>query len=156
MDDFERTVLTKGIDLLADWIGSRWRRRSAPDDDNDSAPTDELADGPRGERFDRDALLSSVSQALLRQHQRELESVIERLEIHRSNLQHLEGQRARWGEALVPPIIVNGIRDEQAAVAQRAQRLAELLNAVTGQGLPDALRPELTAHIEPPELPSGS
>lgn len=155
MDDLERTLLTKAIDLFAEWARSRWRERRMREETSAGDSEDIMV--AKLDEASRDALLSGISQALLSQHEAEIASVVERLEIRRANLQHLEEQRARWGEALVPPIIVNSIRDEEGAVDELAARLGQLLAIVSSHSLPFMVeRVEADQDVSPGELPHAN
>lgn len=152
MNEPEAILFRKGVDLLVDWLRSRWAARregsSVDHETNDeTVPTDSDVETAR-----QAILRAEIAEAVFRQHERELRSVIDRFEIHRRNLEHLEAQKARWGDSLAPLIIINGIADESRAVDECARRLSELFEIVTARPLPLALSEPSSR----PGLPAGS
>jgi hypothetical protein len=63
----------------------------------------------------------------------EIQHLVSLLEIYSRNYQLAKEQYAKWGSALVPPIIVHNLEEAENAVADTMSRLRALLNAVYGK-----------------------
>ena len=134
MDDIQQILVKAGIDALISWIKSKLRSRST----RSAAPAEPAEEAAIAELDqERDALLEhQVDEAAWKLYEREVRAVLALIEIRRNNLNLLEIQRAQWGDALVPPIIVNGIRTEMSELDALADRLKSLLQAILGRPLP--------------------
>jgi hypothetical protein len=151
VDDIEVALLRAGIDTLIDWIRSKWRSRPK---------SAQIGSRPvRGDQEitvelgrDKEAILAGeVSDAALHLYSGEIRAVLSQMEIRRENISLLESQRAQWGEALVPPVIVNSIRSENRELDSLARRLQSLLQAILGQPLPESFRGYLALSADIPE-----
>jgi len=135
VDDIQQMLLKAGIDALIAWIKSKLRSRSTRTADP-AEPAEEVAIADLDQ--ERDALLEGqVDEAAWKLYEREVRAILALIEIRRNNLNLLESQRAQWGDALVPPIIVNGIRTETSELDALAGRLQSLLQAILGRPLPE-------------------
>jgi hypothetical protein len=145
VDDVQQMLLRAGIDALAGWIKSKLRQRSRRKADALAAEReDETAIAELDQ--EREALLQGqVDEAAWKLYEREVRAVLELIEIRRNNLNLLENQRAQWGDALVPPVIVNGIRNETNELDALAARLQSLLQLIIGRPLPAAFTEALAA-----------
>ena len=80
-----------------------------------------------------DILRQQVSQADWSAHEAEIRHLLSLMEIHSSNHRLAREQYAKWGSALVPPIIVNNLEEAENAIADTMSKLQATLNAVYGK-----------------------
>jgi hypothetical protein len=81
------------------------------------------------------------------QTEKQVNHLMTLLEIHQDNRRLLSKQAAQWGEALVPPIIVNSLRNEETKILEIGAELQTLLSEVYAQKV-QAIPPEdLTPQI---------
>ena len=85
-------------------------------------------------------LPEQINQAMLARQQGEIEHLVSLMEIHTRNFRSAEQQYAKWGDALVPPIVLNNLDTEGAAVELTMRRLQTLVSEVYGA---DIAIPEL-------------
>lgn len=139
MDEIEQALLRAGIDTLIDWIRSKLHRRSREKRTGQQSARSEQQVAIELDE-EKEAILSGeVNSASLHLYSGEVSAVLSQMEIRRNNISLLESQRAQWGEALVPPVIMNGIRAENRELDALASRLQSLLQMILGQQLPETL-----------------
>jgi hypothetical protein len=137
-DEIEQALLRAGIDALADWIRSKWRRRPQEKRAGQQMPQSEQQVAIKLDE-DKEAILADkVNATALHLYAGEVRAVLSQIEIRRNNVNLLETQRAQWGDALVPPVIVNSIRAENRELDALAHRLQSLLQTILGQPLPES------------------
>ncbi len=78
-------------------------------------------------------LRQRVSQAVWLAHEAEIRHLLSLIEIHSRNYRLAREQYAKWGSALVPPIIVNNLEEAENAIADTMSKLQATLNAVYGK-----------------------
>jgi len=77
-----------------------------------------------------DALSIPVDATTWRNSEAEIKHLVSLLEIHTRNYYHAKEQYAKWGSALVPPIVVNSLIEEEDAVATTMKDLQTALSKV--------------------------
>ena len=80
-----------------------------------------------------DMLHQKISEAAWSAREKEIEHLLSLAEIHSRNYRLATEQYARWGEALVPPIIVNNLEEAENSVADTMRKLQAALNKVSGK-----------------------
>ncbi len=144
VDEVQQMLVRAGIDALVDWIKSKLRERSRNKTNTNVAERDQEAAIAQLDEEREVLLQAQVDEAALKLYEREVRAVLALIEIRRNNLHLLENQRAQWGDALVPPIIVNSIRTETSELDTLAVRLQSLLQAIIGRSLPAGFTEALT------------
>lgn len=89
----------------------------------------------------------NLSELAYQQREREIQSLVSQLTTHRQNLNHAYEQAAKWGDALVPSIIVNTINDEEQKIFEKSSRLKRVLEQVYGRSI--------NIEIPAPDMGSG-
>ena len=77
-----------------------------------------------------DALSMPIDETVWRDSEAEVKHLMSLLEIHTRNYYHAQEQYAKWGSALVPPIVVNTLTEEENAVADTMKELQAALSKV--------------------------
>lgn len=79
------------------------------------------------------ALKLTVDEAVWSDTEAEIDHLVNLLEIHTRNFHLAREQYAKWGSAMVPPIIVNNLEEAEDAVAETMKELKDVLSRVYGQ-----------------------
>src|SRR5512141_1853309 len=66
----------------------------------------------------QDLLESKVDEILWQNHEQEIQHLVRLLETYSSNYYLAREQYAKWGDALVPPIIVNNLREAENSMVE--------------------------------------
>jgi hypothetical protein len=136
VDEVEQALLRAAIDTLIDWIRSKWHRRSQRKQVDQQTTRNEQQVAIELSEEKEAILAGKVNAAALHLYSGEVSAVLSQIEIRRNNINLLESQRAQWGEALVPAVIMNSIRAESRELDTLVHRLQSLLQAILGQPLP--------------------
>ena len=84
----------------------------------------------------QDLLASKVDEVLWWNHEREVEHLVRLLDIYSRNYYLAREQYAKWGDALVPPIIVNNLSESENSMLETIRRLEEVLSKVYQKEIP--------------------
>ncbi|MBV7326707.1 hypothetical protein KFU94_00315 [Chloroflexi bacterium TSY] len=79
------------------------------------------------------ALQHSISESIWNDTQSDLQHLMKMLEIHKKNYYLAKEQYAKWGSALVPPIIVSNLSEAEDDIAGTTKKLLEVLSRVYGK-----------------------
>lgn len=87
--------------------------------------------GPEdGNEIKQDLLTSKVDQLLWQKHQSEVQHLVKLMETYSRNYHLAREQYAKWGDALVPPIIVHNMQDAENSMAETIKQLELVLSKV--------------------------
>ena len=143
IDPTQLPILLKAIDFVFEEgrkiLEERRERRRLQD--NESAPKDEIqVQEPANEvtppevretnEIKQDLLASKIDEILWQNHEMEVEHLVRLLETYSRNYQHAREQYAKWGSALVPPIIVNNLREAENSILETTRQLETILSKV--------------------------
>lgn len=78
----------------------------------------------------QDLLAAKIDELLWKHHEQEVGHLVRLLETHSKNYQIAREQYAKWGSALVPPIIVHTISEAENSMIETLQRLEAVLSKV--------------------------
>jgi hypothetical protein len=78
----------------------------------------------------QDLIASKVDEILWHNHEQEVQHLVRLLETYSSNYYLAREQYAKWGDALVPPIIVNNLKDSENSMIETLKRLEAVLSKV--------------------------
>jgi len=95
-------------------------------------PLRELA-GPEPEQeqeIRRELLSSKVDELIWQDHQMEIQHLVRLMETYSRNYYLAKEQYAKWGDALVPPIIVHNLQEAENAMAVTIGQLETVLAKV--------------------------
>ena len=78
----------------------------------------------------QDLIGSKVDELLWQSHEQEVNHLVRLLETYSRNYNLASEQYAKWGSALVPPIIVNNMTDAENAMIETIRKLEVVLSKV--------------------------
>ncbi len=139
-------ILLKAVSFLFDECQKileerRERRKQAQPKIEPPKPEVPAAPAQPGITSKEMALGISVNQATWMKAESQVEHLLSLLDIHVGNYRLLSKQYAAWTEALVPPIIANSLKNEEAKIITIASQLQTLLSEVYAQDV-NAVTPE--------------
>jgi hypothetical protein len=75
-------------------------------------------------------LASKVDEILWQDHEAEVQHLVRLLETYSRNYRLAKEQYAKWGSALVPPIIVNNMAEAENSMIETMEKLQNILSKV--------------------------
>jgi hypothetical protein len=78
----------------------------------------------------QDLLASKIDQIRWQNHEAEVQHLVRLLETYSRNVQLSREQYAKWGSALVPPIIVNNMNEAESSMLETIKKLENTLSKV--------------------------
>ena len=138
IDPTQLPILMKAIDFVFEEgrkiLEERRERRKKQDElsGNASEPSKEvtLPEPVKASEMKQDLLHSKVDEILWRNHEEEVQHLVRLLETYSRNYHLASEQYAKWGDALVPPIIVNNLRESEKSMIETIKRLEVVLSKV--------------------------
>jgi hypothetical protein len=132
-------ILLKALDFIFEEgrkiLDERRERRKL-----EQPPTQEPAPEPAQEvtaleeqqqaEIKQDLLSSKIDEIRWQNHEGEVQHLVRLLETYSRNYQIAREQYAKWGSALVPPIIVHNMNEAENAMLDTIQRLEDTLSKV--------------------------
>jgi hypothetical protein len=143
-------ILLKAIDILFEQgrkiLVERWERRKAAaaqsgqkDQEPDpSLPSSEPEPVPPPEpkpEAKQDLLASKIDELLWKNHEAEVKHLVNLLESHTKNYYILKEQSAKWGSALVPPVILLQLEEKENSILETGKQLENVLSKVYGKDI---------------------
>lgn len=132
-------ILLKAIDFVFDEghriLAERRERRKLSDNPpkgEEQEPAAEIASlvAQEGAEVKQELLTSKVDPILWRNHEMEVQHLVRLLETYSRNYHLAREQYAKWGSALVPPIIVNNMTEAENKMIETIQQLETILSKV--------------------------
>jgi len=139
IDPIQVPILLKAIDFIFDegrkiLEERRERRRMNDDSTTDQLPAPQTEIIPiqieRAKEVKQDLLASKIDNLLWVDHEEEVQHLVRLLEIHSRNYHLAKEQYAKWGSALVPPIIMHYLTEAENSMIETIQRLETVLSKV--------------------------
>lgn len=139
IDPIQLPLLMKAIDFVFEEgrkiLEERRERRkvqeTAPQKEGTEPPKELVVQEPEQEKEIRQELLGSkVDELLWQNHQAEIQHLVKLMETYSRNYHLAREQYAKWGEALVPPIILHNLQEAENSMADTVQRLEVVLAKV--------------------------
>ena len=139
IDPAQLPLLLKAIDFVFEEgrkiLEERRERRKLNDvspKSEDSEPAQELVlpEPEDGKGIRQDLLTSKVDELLWQNHQMEIQHLVKLLETYSRNYHLAREQYAKWGDALVPPIIVHNMQDAESSMIETIKQLEIVLSKV--------------------------
>jgi hypothetical protein len=90
------------------------------------------------EEIKQDLLASKIDEILWKNNEAEVQHLVRLLETYSRNYQLAREQYAKWGSALVPPIIVNNLAEAENSVVETVKQLETVLSKVYRKEIPPA------------------
>ena len=125
-------VFEEGHKILEERRERRKKMNDAPPESEDSDPAKELVSlKPEEEKEIRqDLLTSKIDELLWQNHQLEIQHLVKLLETYSRNYHLAKEQYAKWGDALVPPIIVHNMQEAESSMIETIKQLETVLSKV--------------------------
>ena len=139
-------ILLKAIDFLFDEgrkiLEERRERRKADEAPPVSAEpepvkaTHPMEESPKGEEIQKEEtnkqelLTSKVDERSWQDNEEEVQHLVRLLETYSRNYHLAKEQYAKWGSALVPPIILHNLTEAEDSMLKTTQRLESILSKV--------------------------
>lgn len=145
IDPLQLPLLMKAIDFVFDEgrkiLEERRERRRLQDTSSQIEPKEPAAEVVTAElekvvEVKQDLLASKVDEILWQNHEQEIQHLVRLLETYSRNYYLAKEQYAKWGDALVPPIIVNNLRESENSMIETIQRLEAVLSKVYRKEIP--------------------
>lgn len=139
IDPVQLPILMKAIDFVFDegrriLEERRERRRAetnAPQAEEPQAENEVVPLAPQqAEEIKNDLVVSKIDELLWQNHEADVKHLVTLLETYSRNYHIAREQYAKWGSALVPPIIVHNLTEAENSIADTLRRLEEILSKV--------------------------
>lgn len=139
LETIQIPILLKAIDFVFDEgrkiLQERRERRkteAVPGPDAEPEPSKEIVPAPEQEveSIKEDLLASKIDELLWKDHEDEVQHLVRLLEIHTRNYHLAKEQYAKWGSALVPPIILHNMTEAENASLATIKQLEAVLSKV--------------------------
>lgn len=114
------------------------RRERAKDQGDDLEP---VSSNPSTEpdettiKTREEALQQTISEASWRDQQSNIEHLLSILEIQKRNYRLAKEKQAQWGDALVPPIVMNELFSAETAIEDTTRELQKAASKVFGKNI---------------------
>ena len=139
LETIQIPILLKAIDFVFDEgrkiLEERRERRKqgAPaqeSEPSEPAPETTEAEIQESDEIKQDLLKSKVDEILWKNHELEVQHLVRLLETYSRNYHLASEQYARWGSALVPPIIVHNMTEAENSMVETIKKLEDVLSKV--------------------------
>jgi hypothetical protein len=82
------------------------------------------------EEIKQDLITTKIDEILWQNHEMEVQHLVKLLETYSRNYHLASEQYAKWGSALVPPIVVHNMNEAENSVAETLKKLEAVLSKV--------------------------
>jgi len=139
LDTIQIPILLKAIDFVFDegrkiLEERRERRKTEALAQNSGAPAPEAevspTEVPQRNEIKQDLLNAKVDEILWQNHELEVKHLVKLLETYSRNYHLASEQYAKWGSALVPPIIVHNMTEAENSMVETIKKLEDVLSKV--------------------------
>lgn len=137
IDAVQIPILLKAIDFVFDEgrriLEERRERRRAQASQTPSTSAEQEAriiPPEQAEALKKDLASAKIDEILWKNHEAEIRHLVTLLETYSRNYHLSKEQYARWGSALVPPIIVHNLAEAENAVLDTLKQLEAALSKV--------------------------
>ena len=139
IDPIQLPILMKAIDFVFEEsrkiLEERRERRKLNDNSPESKaqePAKEavLPETEKAKEIKQDLIVSKIDEILWQNHEKEVEHLVRLLETYSRNYQLAREQYAKWGSALVPPIIMHNLTEAENATIETTKQLEIVLSKV--------------------------
>jgi hypothetical protein len=139
IDPIQLPILLKAIDFVFEEgrkiLEERRERRkmnSDPGTSEKQEPAKEITplELEKESEIKQDLLTSKIDEILWQNHEEEVKHLVRLLETYSRNYHLAREQYAKWGSALVPPIIVHNMTDAENSMLETIKQLEIILSRV--------------------------
>jgi len=146
IDPVQLPILLKAVDFVFDEgrkiLEERRERRKM----NESAPAESETPEPeakeivplepeKANEIRQELSTSKVDESLWQNHEAEVQHLVRLLETYSRNYQLAKEQYAKWGSALVPPIILHNMTEAEDSVINTMKQLESVLSKVYNKNI---------------------
>jgi hypothetical protein len=146
IDPVQLPILMKAIDFVFEEgrkiLEERRERRkaaAAPSENKAQEPAPKeiaLLEPEKQIEIKQDLLASKIDEILWQNHEAEVQHLVTLLETYSRNYHVAKEQYAKWGSALVPPIILHNLTEAENSMIETIKRLEFILLKVYKKDLP--------------------
>jgi hypothetical protein len=138
-------ILLKAIDFVFEEgrkiLEERRERRKLQDQPTagkETSSSQEIAplEPERAVEIKQDLLASRVDEMLWHNNEQELQHLVRLYDTYSRNYYLAREQYAKWGDALVPPIVANNLREAENSMVETLQRMESVLTKIYKKDLP--------------------
>ena len=147
IDPVQLPLLMKAVDFIFEEgrkiLEERRARRKAAD-----PASEEKAPGPVSEivpaapeksiEIRQELLTSKIDELVWQNHEQDVAHLVRLLETHTRNYHIAREQYAKWGSALVPPIVLHNMTEAENSILETIQRLEKVLSKVYAKEIPSS------------------
>lgn len=139
IDPIQLPILLKAIDFVFEEgrkiLEERRERRklnASPETSKDQEPAKEITplELEKEGELKQDLLTSKIDEILWQNHEEEIKHLVRLLETYSRNYHLASEQHAKWGSALVPPIIVHNMNEAENSMLETIKQLEIILSKV--------------------------
>ena len=141
IDPTQLPILLKAVDFVFEEgrriLEERRERRKldgASQNSENQEPTKEIPppelEIEKADEIKQDLLASKIDEILWQNHELEVKHLVRLLETYSHNYQLAREQYAKWGSALVPPIILHNMTDAENSMIETIKQLEIVLSKV--------------------------
>jgi len=142
LEPIQIPILLKAIDFIFDEgrkiLEERRERRKTSAASSTVEPTTEPEPVPEpgpteiqeADQAKQELLTSRIDEILWKDHELEVQHLVRMLETYSRNYHLASEQYAKWGSALVPPIIVHNMTEAENSVVETLKKLEDVLSKV--------------------------
>jgi hypothetical protein len=139
IDPVQLPLLMKAIDFvfeeghkILDERRERRKENAAPSESEvPELAKEPVASVPEDEgETKQDLLTSKVDELLWQNHQSEIQHLVKLMETYSQNYHLAREQYAKWGDALVPPIVLHNLQDAENSMVETIKQLETVLAKV--------------------------
>jgi len=139
IDAVQLPILLKAVDFVFEEgrkiLAERRERRKLNDSSAESETHTEAKeiDSPepaKADEFKQNLLSTKIDEILWQNHEEDVKHLVRLLETYSRNYHLASEQYAKWGSALVPPIIVHNMTDAENSMLETIQKLEIILSKV--------------------------
>ena len=139
IDPVQLPILLKAIDFVFEEgrkiLEERRERRRMNANPPASEPQEgekelTLPEPEKAEAIKQDLIASKIDEILWQNHEMEVQHLVRLLETYSRNYHLAKEQYAKWGDALVPPIIVHNLASAENSMVETIQKLETVLSRV--------------------------
>ena len=139
IDTIQLPILMKAIDFVFDEgrkiLEERRERRkmqdtSAKGEVEEQAKETAVIELEKKNEIKQDLLASKIDEILWKNHEMEVQHLVRLLETYSRNYYLSKEQYAKWGSALVPPIIVSNLQEAENSMLETIKQLENILSKV--------------------------
>jgi hypothetical protein len=139
IDPIQIPILLKAIDFVFEEgrkiLEERRERRktneaASRNEDEEPAKESALPEPEREKEIKQDLLASKIDEVLWKNHEEEVQHLVRLLETYSRNYHIAKEQYAKWGSALVPPIIMHNLTEAENSMIGTIKQLEVVLSKV--------------------------